>query len=143
MYNGGIKMEKEIIFGSNEFALTTTNIESVIKNVIAYKDEKIWRWCISDTLGISMKGIKTKKFEELMKILETRTDATSIHLKDLLAVCPTYPESELVRHHRGEKKVKVEPVPVEPEQPSSEDVSKKSSKNARRRAARLAKRSLI
>jgi len=133
-------MEKEIIFGSNEFALTTTNIESVIKNVIAYKDEKIWRWCISDTLGISMKGIKTKKFDALMAVLSERTDASSVHLFDILKVCDVWVESELIRHHKGEKKLKPEPIPVEH---SSDDISKKISKNARRRAARATKRSLV
>jgi len=143
MYNGGIKMEKEIIFGSNEFALTSTNIEKMIERVRNFKERKEWTWSLVDTLNISQKGTTGKKFPELLKTLEDRTDENSRLLFNELSTLPEIPADQIVKKLIVKvKKVKAEVVSVDAEH-SSNEISKQAAKNARRRAARMAKRSLV
>jgi len=61
--------EVEVFFGKGDYAITSANIDKLISVLDEYNNSGLWKWSISDVLGIKPDGAKGKKYYEIKDAL--------------------------------------------------------------------------
>jgi hypothetical protein len=74
----------EVYFGKGEYAITSANVERLVKHAQDYIEQSIWKWSLQDNLGFQKAGTKTKRFEEAFKALENVSNPSCQILRELM-----------------------------------------------------------
>jgi len=84
-----------VFYGKGEYAITSANVDRLIRHAQDYIEKSIWKWSIQDNLGFQKKGVKTKRYDEIVAQLAQVDEPQIQILRELMLRLEPKPQEEL------------------------------------------------